>query len=368
MPILGTSPATYPAGVYNVKDYGAVGDFSADDTTAIATAMNALRANSNAVTGNMGGQTLYFPAGYYKVSSSLDWKLLADVRVFGVSGRAGQGYTPASNESTVIAFTGSTSSPAVDMRGSQSCTWDGVSLVSRNSGHTGQLLSFDTHPSGAGTGHADIFGMRLQNCTLTSVEGNPSVLLGLAANIETSCDNVTFGAMASTGSQVRMVDTTAPYHWSNANSFRSCSFTGTRANSILNPGPQVSLYDCTFEPTTGGVAAPIRWDTLGNENATAFSCTGCGFWDNTAATGSWFLSSVVTSAFSFMGCKMSAGSSAPIFDLSSHSGLALIGCEFDGTNGGTPNLFKAGQNITNGSMVGCYVRSPVVDNHTSVFV
>ncbi len=47
---------------YNVKDYGAVGDGSADDTAAVQNALSAA--------GSAGGGTVYFPAGTYKVTPS----------------------------------------------------------------------------------------------------------------------------------------------------------------------------------------------------------------------------------------------------------------------------------------------------------
>ncbi len=51
---------------YNVRDYGAAGDGQTDDTAAISEAITAA-APSSAPTGN----TVYFPAGKYRVSSSL---------------------------------------------------------------------------------------------------------------------------------------------------------------------------------------------------------------------------------------------------------------------------------------------------------
>lgn len=48
---------------YSVTDYGAVGDGSTDDTTAIQAAITAVNA--------AGGGTVYFPKGVYKVSSSI---------------------------------------------------------------------------------------------------------------------------------------------------------------------------------------------------------------------------------------------------------------------------------------------------------
>lgn len=56
----------YPA-VFNVKDYGAIGDGVTDDTNSIVAAIVALQAWSS---GNSKG-TLYFPSGTYIISSSL---------------------------------------------------------------------------------------------------------------------------------------------------------------------------------------------------------------------------------------------------------------------------------------------------------
>lgn len=362
MPILGsTASVTSSTSLVRVKDYGALGDNSHDDTTAIQTAINVIKANVGAVSGNVGGQELFFDPGFYKVTSTLDFTGLAEVRILGYGGRSGW-RSPGVNPAVAINYTAGGSSTVVNMAGSQGCVWDGVSIWANGGTYTGVLLSLDTLAA------SDIYGHRIQNCQLRAVTGTSAVLLSMAGNIEVSCDNVTFSDAGTTGAQVRMVNVTAPAHWSNANSFRSCSFIGTRQNSILNPGPQTTLVDCTFEPSTGGVPAPIAWTTLGNEAATAFSATGCGFWDNTASTGSWIKSTVATSAFSFTGCKFSVSSATAVIDLSSHSGLALIGCEFDAPNGGTPNIFAAGQNITNGAMLGCYVKSPIVDNHAAVFV
>jgi hypothetical protein len=62
-----TSAGSLVTPVYNVKNYGATGNGTTDDTAAIQTAMAAL-----ALTGTTGG-TLYFPAGTYKTSSSLQF-------------------------------------------------------------------------------------------------------------------------------------------------------------------------------------------------------------------------------------------------------------------------------------------------------
>ena len=54
-------------GLINVKDYGAIGDGSIDDTNAIIAARNAVWATASS-NGNICAKKLYFPGGRYKVS------------------------------------------------------------------------------------------------------------------------------------------------------------------------------------------------------------------------------------------------------------------------------------------------------------
>jgi hypothetical protein len=59
-------------GAINVKWYGAVGDGTADDTTAINNAVTAaFNAGTGGVQGSYGGATIFFPQGVYKVTSSI---------------------------------------------------------------------------------------------------------------------------------------------------------------------------------------------------------------------------------------------------------------------------------------------------------
>jgi hypothetical protein len=68
--------------VFNVKAYGAAGDGVTNDGTAIAAAITALLANSAG--GTLG--TLYFPAGYYLVSSAISITLTTSPYRFTVRG------------------------------------------------------------------------------------------------------------------------------------------------------------------------------------------------------------------------------------------------------------------------------------------
>jgi hypothetical protein len=59
------------AGAFNVRDYGAVGDGTTDDTAAINACFTAAWANSIATGGISTGAIVFFPAGAYRVTSTI---------------------------------------------------------------------------------------------------------------------------------------------------------------------------------------------------------------------------------------------------------------------------------------------------------
>ena len=74
--VLALAPVAYAAnGMYNVRDYGAVGDGSTDDTTAFQNALNAAN--------NDGGGLVTVPAGQYMIATRLN--VPANVALEGVS-------------------------------------------------------------------------------------------------------------------------------------------------------------------------------------------------------------------------------------------------------------------------------------------
>jgi hypothetical protein len=361
MPVLGSLASNPPAGFFNVKNFGAVGDNSHDDTAAIQAAANAVKAAVLASSGSAGGNTLYFPPGFYKTTARLDFTGMQEVRFLGYCGRGGWRSADA-NPPTVINYVSGGSVTAVDLGGSHGVIWDGVSVWANGSSFTGKLMSFDALAIG------DIFGSRVQNCQLRVVAGSGAVLLSLDGNIEFSADNVTF-ADSPDGVQVQGFDSVNGHSkWSNANSFRSCSFIGTRSFSGKNTGPQTTWIDCTFESAQGGVAAPIIFTALGQAGVDVQTFIGCGFWDVTAGSTPWIQSTVASHAFTFTGCRFDCAPDGPTIALSSHSGIALSGCFFNAPGGGTPNILDPSHTISGGSMLGCYVQAPAVDNHVSVFV
>lgn len=81
---MGLTKATYAMiqnGVFNVKDYGATGDGTTDDTASILAAVAAAEANT--------GGTVYFPCGSYAVSATITTSSLAIPITFKGDGRLG---------------------------------------------------------------------------------------------------------------------------------------------------------------------------------------------------------------------------------------------------------------------------------------
>jgi hypothetical protein len=94
--------------VLNVKDYGAVGDGTTDDTTAI---QNAINAAQDYVTANNAdrfgpGVTVYFPSGWYKITSGLT--VGASCITLAGSSAAGSVITAPNANFTLLTFTNAT--------------------------------------------------------------------------------------------------------------------------------------------------------------------------------------------------------------------------------------------------------------------
>jgi len=84
------TPRTMPnrlAEVVNVKDFGAAGDASTDDTAAIQAALNAAYGSPSAPNGGFPGavknRAVFFPAGYYQITSPLRLKSVMGAHIFG---------------------------------------------------------------------------------------------------------------------------------------------------------------------------------------------------------------------------------------------------------------------------------------------
>jgi hypothetical protein len=139
------SSGTLATPVYNVRNYGATGNGTTDDTVAIKAAMAAL-----ALTGNTGG-TLYFPAGTYKVTSTLQ---------FGVSTAQKNVKVTGDGVSSVILQYGAFSTtPLLEFRNCDYWAVSTLKLSGANNSGTGDLVLVDGSSYGV-----------LSDCTVISAQ------------------------------------------------------------------------------------------------------------------------------------------------------------------------------------------------------
>lgn len=151
--ILRTLTSKLNDNVVSVKDCGAMGDGTTDDTTAVATC-------AAAVTGT--GGTLYFPAGNYKMSAIPS---LAGVNYVAYRGDTQtQGYAQIQT-ATIITYTGS-SSPMLSMNGANDVQVSGIAFKATNASFTG-----------TGTTYFD-----LGSCNLCSIDNNSIAITGTNAS------------------------------------------------------------------------------------------------------------------------------------------------------------------------------------------
>ena len=125
----------------NIKDFGAVGDGVADDTTAIQAAFDAINATQRSV---------YFPPGAYRVTDTL----IAPVGAYSIEFFGGSGYDGVAGPingalKTYLIWDGATSAttPVVQFDHTQGAVWRGISInCDYKAGYGIQLMTSVTTP------------------------------------------------------------------------------------------------------------------------------------------------------------------------------------------------------------------------------
>jgi hypothetical protein len=125
----------------NIKDFGAVGDGVADDTTAIQAAFDAINATQRSV---------YFPPGEYRITDTL----VAPVGAYSIEFFGGSGYDGVAGQingslKTYLTWDGATSAttPVVQFDHTQGAVWRGISInCDYKAGYGIQLMTSVTTP------------------------------------------------------------------------------------------------------------------------------------------------------------------------------------------------------------------------------
>jgi hypothetical protein len=162
-----------PTRTYNVKDFGATGDGTTLDHTAVMAAVTAAANDSKnkTISGSNVGSVIYFPAGTYRISSPI--YLDRNMHILG-DGAPMWPYKSAMQSSQIRADTGTWSGAAVIvLRDKEQSSWTGENegCSIRDIGVTTAAITGATPPGGIyATGHVQ--DVKIQNVCVWNVKGD----------------------------------------------------------------------------------------------------------------------------------------------------------------------------------------------------
>lgn len=242
------------APVANVRSFGALGDGSTDDTTAIAAAVTSLGSN---------GGVVHFPPGNY-VATAISVPSSRSITLSGPSGRTA-GSLPAAR----ITFNGTGSGTFIDAKYSAGFTIRDLQIYSSSASFTGRLIDIRNISAG------DPAYILLQNLSILGT-GQSCTLLDLDKATRVRVISCAFysGAVCISGKSVNT-------NYSNQISIVDCGF-NTSTKSINNPGQAWSIQACCFEGGPTGVASSVSHDA--GVLCEGLLITGCWSGDTTSGT------------------------------------------------------------------------------------
>lgn len=237
----------------NVKKWGAVGDGTTDDTSAITTAIADVNTN---------GGTLFFPAGTYKVTSTIDLSSYSLLSWEG--GHLGP-----------IGLISGVHPPCVVIDGSSMSS--GACVSSDRAGGTANYTIRNIVFKGKDQGFKlkDAGGSRFENCGfICTTTGADSCGLLQLNSFVTNYDYCAFHSASNTLPAVRMRgDNTAINVNSSSGTFRDCwFFTGGvqfEANVTPTNGGTGIFHNCIIENSTMALTTIVEGGGVG-----AYTCTG----------------------------------------------------------------------------------------------
>jgi len=359
--------------VGNVLDYGAAGNLSpstlagsTDDSDAIQAAIDALGGTN---------RTLYFPRtpGDSRGDKPLNFTNAQGITILGPYGSrpASSWYVNGNPAGGAIVYTGGFASRSdtrfVDLRDSHAVKVEGMIIRTWASSTLARMVDFEATGAPA-LGDKPTYGATLTGCFLDTNGGLGAgpTMLHLQGAVTALVDNCQFGAGWAAAAISGARTTGGVKNWSNAVTIRDTMvYPMPTVAAIHNPGMHWSLRGVVFEPPPSGAVAVLH--DRGGGFGEAVSFDGCGFWDLSGSA--WVKSTGGGRGWSFTGCLFDHGTTTQnIFDLTGMNGFSVTGSRFMAQAGGTPNIFKPGQNITNGNFAGNFMGGGSVDNHASVFV
>ena len=315
--------------VYNVRAYGAVGDGSTDDSTAIQDAIDA------AV--SAGGGTVFFPRGNYKITTEID--LYSHVSLVG----SATGLDASVKGSTITQVTSNTHALVAEITtdvikavtienlridGPGSTTGHGIYL--KNTGDMG------THPPFEGWTfrNVEITGFNVGIDVESLIVSKFDRVISQENVVGFYFDGGSDGAWTTISTSVTLdncfanANTNEGYIVENCNymTFNACAADDNTTGYYFNGAVAINLNGCGVESGTTGYTV--------NESS-QISFTSC--FSDTQSTDSWKTTSW-NYDISLIGCR-SSNDSGDGLDVNGTSQVSTLNCEFDGaiTNAGTVN-------------------------------
>ena len=180
------------AEIKNVKDYGAVGNGTADDTAAIQAAVN----NVSAPFSSANRGTIFFPAGTYRITSPVTFELSANVRNIGFLGAHGA--------KLLGSFPDALLKRSVNTPVSSVCSIENLMLE-------------NPHPTGKAIMFHSLVGGKIINCGISAWRGietfnSQSVTVDTCSIIAPAASSTSVGIMAGNATSVISTDVSGYNH------------------------------------------------------------------------------------------------------------------------------------------------------------
>lgn len=283
---------------YNVKDYGALGDGSNDDTAAIQSAITAIPAT---------GGKLFFPAGSFKCTGTLDFSNRRNIIVQGVGGTSG-GATTAS-----LLWTSQTGSGTfLNVKGTAGVLFEDMQIAYSSASFTGRVIDYRI-----GSGDAAYGGTK--NCLVTGLSGVATArLVDTDQAIFLTFTNSVFG-----GADIAIYGKATNGSFSNGIRMIGCTFNSCTTVALRNPG-NWQIIACGFEGTGASAAKALDHDT--GVFCRGLLVQGCWSGDTTGGTTFKVAGKAIVIAGNYIGASSGTGVSVD----GNSSGVNISYNEFDG--------------------------------------
>jgi hypothetical protein len=302
----------------NVKDYGAVGDGSTDDSAAIQAAINATQAGAHK------GGTVWFPAGTYKCLTYLNLKNTANVILAGNGGR-----TAGAAAASILSYQGVDTANFINVQSSLGTQIRDLMILHTLS-FTGRLIDVR---------NVDSYGSAYVKLTNLYVGGSSTYRTAIGVDLNNATrvviDHVAFYNLAlCVRGKLLVTD------FANQVTIRDCGFNQSYIG-IKNPDEAWLIQGCTFEgPPSSGAQVAVTHDT--GVLAQGLVISQC--WSGDTVGGVVY--NVAGKAISITGCWIGASGGTGINVDEATQGLLVEGNHFQSCNIGAIII----QSLSNSAM------------------